>query len=172
MDDLKGCDRLSVIKAKRQEGKLTILTKAREMCAYTIQICKNEKNFPKRDRWLLTQPIVNEALGIMTCIRRANAVRVEIREDYLYRRSEQIKAYSHAEAMLTLMDIAYVSLGIESRRIEHWTGLVLEVEKLVQKWYRSDRARYGELLEVELEKSEIDTKDKEQAENDPAPQGA
>ena len=86
MDDPKGGDPLSVIKAKRQEGKLNTLTKAREMCAYTIQICKNEKNFPKRDRWLLTQPIVNEALGIMTCIRRANAVRVEIREDYLYRR--------------------------------------------------------------------------------------
>ena len=64
--------RLSVIKSKRQEGKLQVLTKARELCAYTVMVCKNEKNFPKRDRWILTQPIVGEALAIMSCIRRAN----------------------------------------------------------------------------------------------------
>lgn len=55
---------MSVIKAKRQEGKLSVLVKAREMCVYTITICKNEKNFPKRNRWILTQPIVSEALAI------------------------------------------------------------------------------------------------------------
>jgi len=131
------------------------------MCAYTIQVCKSEKNFPKRDRWILTQPIVNEALGIMTCIRRANAVRVVLKEDYMYRRSQQIQAYCHAEAMLTLMDIAYVSLGIESRRIEHWTGLVLEVEKLVQKWRRGDKTRYKEFAKEE----------NQEPEDDPAPQG-
>ena len=77
---------MSVIKAKRQEGKLSVLVKAREMCVYTITVCKNEKNFPKRNRWILTQPIVSEALEIMSCIRRANAVNVETKEDYIYRR--------------------------------------------------------------------------------------
>lgn len=56
--------RLSVIKSKRQEGKLQVLTKARELCAYTVMVCKNEKNFPKRDRWIITQPIVSEALNM------------------------------------------------------------------------------------------------------------
>ena len=134
---------MSVIKAKRQEGQLVVLTKAREMCAYTVTICKNEKNFPKCDRWILTQPIVNEALAIMTCVRRANAVRVETQEDYNYRRGQQVEASCHAEAMLTLMDIAYETLSVESARIEHWTGLVLDVENLVQKWRRSDKARYS-----------------------------
>ena len=140
------------------------------MCAYTIQICKNEKNFPKRDRWILTQPIINEALSIMSCIRRANAVRVEVKEDYMYRRSEQVKAYSHAEAMLTLMDIAYVSLGIESHRIEHWTGLVLEVEKLVQKWRRSDKARYKEFIDDEKKDAGAVANDERQTDDDPASQ--
>jgi hypothetical protein len=82
---------LSVPLSKRKQGKLETLTRARELCAYTIQICKNEKNFPKRDRWLLTQPIVTETLSIMSCIRRANSVRVETREDYVYRRGQQIE---------------------------------------------------------------------------------
>ena len=117
---------MSVIKAKRQPGKFEVLVKVREMCAYTIQICKNEKNFPKRDRWILTQPIVNEALAVMTCIRRANAVRVVRKEDYVYRRSQQVEAFAHAEALLALIDIAYTALGVESCRVEHWTGLILE----------------------------------------------
>ena len=140
---------MSVIKAKRQEGQLVVLTKAREMCAYTVTICKNEKNFPKRDRWIITQPIVTEALSIMSCIRRANSVRVETQDDYTYRRSQQIQAIAHAEAMLTLMDVAYEALSIESDRIQHWTGLVLEVETLVQKWRRSDKARYRSFSHTE-----------------------
>ena len=87
---------LSVPLSKRKQGKLETLTRARELCAYTIQICKNEKNFPKRDRWLLTQPIVTETLSIMSCIRRANSVRVETREDYVYRRGQQIEAFACA----------------------------------------------------------------------------
>ena len=133
---------MSVIKAKRQEGKLSVLVKAREMCVYTVTICKNEKNFPKRDRWILTQPIVSEALAIMSCIRRANAVNVETKEDYIYRRQQQIEAYSRCEAMLTLMEVAYKVLSIDSERIEYWTGLVIETENLLQRWKRSDKERY------------------------------
>lgn len=138
---------MSVIKAKRQEGKLSVLVKAREMCVYTITVCKNEKNFPKRDRWILTQPIVSEALAIMSCIRRANAVNVETKEDYIYRRQQQIEAYSRCEAMLTLMEIAYKVLSIDSERIEYWTGLVVETESLLQRWKRSDKERYVFLIE-------------------------
>ena len=121
------------------------------MCAYTVQICKNEKNFPKRDRWILTQPIVNEALAVLACIRRANAVRVTRAEDYIYRRSQQVEAYAHAEALLALIDVAYISLSIESNRVEYWTGLILEVEEKLGGWRKSDRERYKHLLGKEAE---------------------
>ncbi len=131
-----------MIKAKRQEGKLMVLVKAREMCSYTLTICKNEKNFPKRDRWILTQPIVSEALSVMTCLRRSNAVRVETQLDYDYRRNQQVMAFGHAEALLTLIELAFVTLSLECDRVEHWTGLILETETLIQKWRRSDKERY------------------------------
>ena len=53
---------MSVPKGKRTEGKLQVLVELQALCAYTIQICKNEKNFPKRDRWILTQHIVKLAI--------------------------------------------------------------------------------------------------------------
>lgn len=135
---------MSVIKAKRKEGKLTVLIKARELCVYTVTICKNEKNFPKRDRWIMTQPIVNEAISIFACARRANAVKVETSEDYRYRRSQQIQAYSACEALLSLIAIAYDTLNIEDSRVEHWTGLVITVEDYLQRWTREDKKRWEE----------------------------
>lgn len=145
---------LSVPLSKRKQGKLETLTRARELCAYTIQICKNEKNFPKRDRWLLTQPIVTETLSIMSCIRRANSVRVETREDYVYRRAQQIEAFAHAEALLTLIDIAYTCLSLETERVEHWTGLVIGVERLLQEWRRSDKTSCKHIIGDDTASSE------------------
>lgn len=137
---------MSVIKAKRSEGKLEILTQANNLAVYTVQICKNEKYFPKRDRWIMTQHIVREALDVLTCIKRANAVNVATWDDYRYRRAQQVEAYSHAEALLTLLDVAYLTLSIESARIEFWTGQIISTENLLKKWRESDRKRYKAIL--------------------------
>lgn len=137
---------MSVIKAKRSEGKLQVLIQANNLCVYTVQICKNEKCFPKRDRWIMTQHIVHEALDVLCCIKRANAVNVATWEDYKYRRAQQVEAYSHAEALLTLLDVAYITLCIESQRIEFWTGQIISVENLLKKWRESDRKRYKSIL--------------------------
>lgn len=137
---------MSVIKAKRSEGKLEILTQANNLCVYTVQICKNEKYFPKRDRWIMTQHIVHEALDVLCCVKRANAVNVATWEDYTYRRAQQVEAYSHAEALLTLLDVAYCTLSIEKDRIEFWTGQIISVENLLKKWRESDRKRYKSVL--------------------------
>lgn len=135
---------MSVIKSKRTESKLQVLTKAREMCVYTLTICKNEKHFPKRNRWILTQPIVNEAIAVLACIRRANAVRVERYEDFIYRNQQQTEAYSRCEALLSLIELAFLILEVESDRIEYWTGLIVTLEGLIQRWVRSDLDRYKE----------------------------
>lgn len=137
---------MSVIKAKRSEGKLQVLIQANNLCVYTVQICKNEKYFPKRDRWIMTQHIVHEALDVLCCIKRANAVNVATWEDYKYRRAQQVEAYSHAEALLTLLDVAYITLCIESQRIEFWTSQIISVENLLKKWRESDRKRYKSIL--------------------------
>lgn len=147
---------MSVIKAKRAPGKFEVLVKARNLCVYTLGICKNEKSFPKRNRWILTQPIVNEALAMLSCIRRANAVRVVRAEDYVYRRGQQAEAYARAEALLALIDLAYNVLGLEARRVEYWTGLVLEAEDKLKNWQKSDRERYGELCGAQA-KTEADS---------------
>lgn len=135
----RGVRPVSVPKAKRGEGKLEVLTKALDLADYTITVCKNEKSFPKRDRWIITNRIVEAVISIVECVRKANTIRMEREEDFLRRRQYQQEAMEHAEWALTVIDIAYRNLGLESSRVEHWTGLILEVERLLSAWRKSDR---------------------------------
>lgn len=137
---------MSVLKSQRGTGRFEVITKAIALADYTITICKNEKNFPKRDRWIITQKIVNLAIDIVADIRKANDVHVVEPSDYYYRRQLQIQARANCEALLTLIDISYRNLHLESDRVEYWTGLVVHVENLLSKWRESDRKRYGKNL--------------------------
>lgn len=133
---------MSVVKSKRSEGELTVLVKANKLASYTIHICSNEKKFPKHYRWCVTSKIVEAALDINNNINMANAVYVIDKNDYDLRKKFQTKAIAASYALLSIMDIAYNAFGIDSKTIECWTGLVLEVQNYLRNWKKSDTERY------------------------------
>ena len=137
---------MSVPKGCRTEGKLQVLTELQALCVYTIQICKNEKNFPKRDRWILTAHIVRHAVDAYSFARQANAVRVATMEDYKLRREYQIRCRTSLEALLGLIEIAYISLNLSGDRVEFWTKSVVSAEEKLSAWRSSDRKRYRDIL--------------------------
>ena len=137
---------MSVPKGARAEGHLQVIIELQALCTYTIQICKNEKNFPKRDRWILTQHIVRHAVDAYSMARQANAVRVVTMEDYKLRREYQVRCKTSLEALLGLIEIAYMSLGLEVSRVEFWTKSVMSAESKLAAWRNSDRKRYKHLL--------------------------
>lgn len=137
---------MSVPKGCRTEGKLQVLTELQALCVYTIQICKNEKNFPKRDRWILTAHIVRHAVDAYSFARQANAVRVATLEDYKLRREYQIRCRTSLEALLGLIEIAYISLNLSGDRVEFWTKSVVSAEEKLSAWRSSDRKRYRDIL--------------------------
>jgi len=137
---------MSVPKGDRKEGKLQIITQLQALNVYTIQICKNEKNFPKRDRWLLTQRIVEQATMAYTDARKANAIKVVTLEDYKLRREYQIRCRCDLEALLGLIEIAYMALSLEGSRVEYWTKCVMDCEDKLATWRTSDRKRYKDVL--------------------------
>lgn len=138
---------MSVRKGERTEGNLQVLNLSMNLAKYTLQICSNEKVFPKKQRWVTTQKLVNECIDAVSCIRRANSVFVKTTEDYLYRRSQQIEARAHLSALLTLIDLSYQAFSIESHRIEYWTGLVYDTEEKLRAWTNSDWTRFGKYIE-------------------------
>ena len=97
---------MSVVKSKRGEGQLVVITKAEELAEYSVKICKNEKHFPKAFRWCFTMKIVDEAVSIYTLIREANTIFVTTKEDYSLRRRKQLEALSLTDSLLGLIDLA------------------------------------------------------------------
>ena len=133
---------MSVPKSKRGHSDLTVLTKASELAAYTVQICANEKHFPKRYRWCITNKIVDAAIDIHKFAITANSIFVDDEESYKMRKYYQVMALTQTYTLLSLMDIAYRAFGIEGDRMNYWTGLVLNVQTLLRSWKKSDAERY------------------------------
>ena len=140
---------MSVAKGDRSKTseKLETTEMLKGLCAYTIQICKNERNFPKRDRWILTQHIVREAVKAYTHAKKANAVEVVTMDDYQLRRKHQVKARTCLEALISLIEIAHLVLSLEADRVEYWTACAVNCEKMLAAWRASDRKRYKTRLE-------------------------
>lgn len=135
---------MSVPTYRRRPQKFGVLTKALDMASFTAKLCGNEKNFPKKYRWMLTQEIVKTALSIATDIRMANAINVQSAEGYRSRKALQLRAYERCEALLTLIEVAWQTIGISGISVEHWTGMVVEVEDGLTSWKKSDQERYKE----------------------------
>lgn len=133
---------MSVVSSKRGMGHLTVFTKANDLAAFTIRICSNEKNFPKHYRWCVTAKIVDAALDINNYITMANSVFVQSENDVALRHQFQQKAIASSYALLSMIDIAYRTFGIDSAKIDHWTGMILEVQNLLRNWKKSDKDRY------------------------------
>ena len=143
---------MSVAKGDRKESSSNLETAKmlKGLCVYTIQICKNEKNFPKRDRWILTAPIVKCAVKAYAKVLEANAITVVKLDDYMMRRKCQIQARKKLKSMIGLVEIAYTTLSLEESRLEYWTGYIKDCMDILSKWRAADRKRYAKQLNGEI----------------------
>lgn len=134
---------MSVVKSKRSQSELDVITKARELAVYTIKIVSNENNFPKRHRWWIANDIVSGATSIHRNLIRANEVFVVDNFDYELRRKYQSEAITDIAALLSDITIAYELFDIKGKRMLYWTDLIIEVQNLTKAWKRSDNKRYN-----------------------------
>ena len=132
---------MSVVESKREEGELRALTKARELAVYTIRICCNENNFPKRYRWCITNKVVETALLINLYIEKANSVRLKnaTEVEIETRRKYQTIAIAETYAMTNLISISRDLFGLKGDKVEHWTRLVKSVRTLTRAWKNSEK---------------------------------
>lgn len=130
---------MSVIVSKRQPQKYDSLTKAIILARYTVAICMNEKNFPKKFRWILTKDIVNESLHIITNLRKAANIELQTKDLKEEKYSYQIEAYNSCESLLTLIEVAWPLMPLHEDRVEYWTGLVIDVEEAIEAWIKRNK---------------------------------
>ena len=107
---------MSVPEGKRTESKLAFQTKAIELLEYTTTICNNNNIFPKRDRWMIANRIVDCDFIILECVFEANDIYVSNYNDYLERRKVQRKAKHATSKLLSNIEFAYNKYKIESKK--------------------------------------------------------
>ena len=133
---------MSVVSGLRGEGDLKVITESGKLCDYTLQITSTEKHFPKRYRWSITNRIVQLTLDIDDHLIHANSIYVRSEEDSARRQRHQLEALELTYVLLRNIDRAYRRFGIDSFNIDHWTGLVMNLQRLIRGWYQKDKERY------------------------------
>lgn len=136
---------MTVPEGKRTKSKLDFHTKAIELASYTKQICNNNEIFPKRDRWIIANRLVEASITILVNLVKANGIFVNSWETYEERLIYQKLARDATLEMLALMDFAYNVYPISSKRMEYWSKLITEERKLILAWMKSDRDRFTAL---------------------------
>ena len=136
---------MSVVRSKRSQGDLTLITKTEEMVKYTVHICQNENNFPKRYRWCVTNKIVDSAIDVNRFINAANSVRVEHADERRLRLLYQKKALAETYSLFATIRVADAVFGIESGRLEHWARLIFDVQNYLRAWIKSDNQRFNNI---------------------------
>ena len=136
---------MSVVKNKRTQGDLQVLNLSKNPLSHTMTKCKNETLFPKRQRWLLCNRLINASLEIVTNVREANAILVQTRFDYMLRREHQNKAHAELNSMYNLLEVALDFTPLSPSELEYWCTMVKETDDALKHWMRSDADRYKDI---------------------------
>lgn len=125
----------------RNQGQLEVNTKTLELCAYTLKITANEKNFPKlQDEFI--QRIRGAAVDIHCMCWEANNIKVNNSlERYNARLSLQNQAADKCNRLCALIEIAKPLLHLSGKRTRYWIHRTAEVRNLIRAWHESDTKR-------------------------------
>ena len=136
---------MSVAEPLRHKGRLEVHVKAQFLASYTAEILKNQKIFsPETDANLINR-IRNCSLDIFIKAWQANKIRADTNK------VNRMMRYELQEEAILLCDELHACIGVAKKvyhlrhkRRKYWSGLSMEVRKLLQAWKESDVSRYGQ----------------------------
>lgn len=131
---------MSVRKNDQTIGKLKVLGLSSKLAHHSVELCNNSNVFPKSTRFTLTNKIIDTSIDIMCHISTANSLKLE--ECYELRRKYQSLAKANLGKLLTLINFSYDVLNnLSGEKVEYWTKLVVETQKTLENWTKSDEKR-------------------------------
>lgn len=136
---------MSVPEGQRHEGRLVVFTKAKDLASYSAKILNNENSFNPEIDTEIVKRIKNCGYDIFAKAWTANSIRADtnpVNRRMRYERQEE--AILLCDEMLAYIGIAKSLFHLRHKRINYWTGQILEVKKLLQGWKESDVKRYGQ----------------------------
>ena len=134
---------MSVPVNARSTSKLEVNVQAHDLCVYTLTITANKKIFIDTYQTVLTDRIVDCAIGIHTMCWCANNIQVKSVEAYKERKRLQEEAAIKCNELLALIDLARKIFHLRATRVIYWSDKVVSVRNLIRAWRNSDVKRYS-----------------------------
>lgn len=114
---------MSVLKNKRNESTIKVISQGDKIVEYTLRLLCNEKLFPKKSRWLIAGKIADLMNEFHQSLHIANDIYVATPEDAKERHLRQTKAYAALYTSASVMRMAQSVLQFDTDRLDYWAGL-------------------------------------------------
>lgn len=133
---------MSVIKSKRSTSSAQFLDTARDLHIYTLKTCTNQKRFPKKYTFFITQDIVKTASNIHTLVKKGNSIFPSCVRDVEMRREYFVQASAELQSLISQIGVAYETFPIRDKTMTTWLGKIHEEIKLLKSVIKADEERY------------------------------
>jgi len=127
---------------ERTSGDYDVLQGAKEVAGYVLRITQNEKYFPKRYRFSVTNKMQEKAMDIVEKLVEAYEIYPNTQTEAEERLLRMKVARAEIRSLLTLTEVAAETFGIKASTFEHMTRLLVNLKTHLTAWIRSDLKRF------------------------------
>ena len=144
---MKGSDFISVVKSRRTD-KSEMCYLANEVEYKVIKMTMNEKYFPKRARFIITNKLIDSAMNVSANFNAANAIFPNTEEKLKLREQYQTIGKANISVLEHQLNLSVKLFNIPSAVMDDIFSQVSEMKKMYSNWVKSGR----KILAKEIEK--------------------
>ena len=154
--------KISVNKSQRDD-KLDVCYLASQLELKVIRMTMNEKYFPKRARFVISNRIVDLAMAVSENFDTANGIFPNSKKNLEDREEFQVIGFGKFKALKRQLNTAYLLFNIPSGVMDEVFDLISQIDKKYSNWFKSGR----KVLKRELAKQEAKNEPKQTDDSTP-----
>ena len=129
----------SVLARKRSLSELEFYRNGCEIRTYLTRFVMNEKNVPKRYKFVFAMPIIALLLELFNNITMANSIYPINEHEVQLRRDCQTKAIANCEQVLQLLQYLIETLPVDANKLCAATEMIKKEIALLKNWRKANR---------------------------------
>lgn len=126
---------------RQSPSEMNVITKAKDLCKHSRNLLRNEKHYPKRERFQLVADIYQCSMTIVMKLIAANDMLLTVEEQKHLRLLYQQEALTACKQLLFLIEISFDDKYISSDTCIYWSKMVIDVRNMTAAWHRKDLSR-------------------------------
>ena len=133
---------MSVRVNDRTDSKVQFVYNVSQIQEDMIRMCMNEKYFPKRYRFVLSNKLIDEASELSRLVISANAIFPRQESDLMLRRNKLLEARALIPCILDNLNLSYKLLSIPDGIIRDMTNKLTLEKKLIDGVIKKDKTQF------------------------------